>query len=284
MPQAARCSASRWTRHGLQAARLSLGRLGVATSLDLRCEHARRRHLHILAASELGGRCDALRRAYRHLWALWALGSDDLAQAAWRTWATRPPPTRARTTARTGGRATGKEERCFKSRPANADEEARAPPRMAVRGGVRGRLPVLRLVREHTRGRRLAARPRARAQVHGSRRRGLLGSNARDDVVCVNLNWRLTAGGAAPRRDRGRAQSLAARGLPRGGVPGRVAPGLGTGRLRQHGSSRSEAPAPDLTAAAQCARVDIRRGDLPLSATYSLLRTSRCVVAARAED
>ena len=23
--------------------------------------------------------CDALRRAYRHLWALWALGSDDLA-------------------------------------------------------------------------------------------------------------------------------------------------------------------------------------------------------------
>ena len=64
----------------LQAARLSLGRLGVATSLDLRCERTYYvRHLHILAASELGGRCDALRRAYRHLWALGAPGSDDLA-------------------------------------------------------------------------------------------------------------------------------------------------------------------------------------------------------------
>ena len=185
----------------LQAARLSLGRLGVATSLDLRCERTYyvRRHLHILAASELGGRCDALRRAYRHLWALWALGSDDLALCGLEDVGDAP----AADASPYDGENWWKGDVRFKAPRGGID--APPPPDEEEEGEARWysmeyALPLAGLPRALE---KLAALGAADGSLRGrvlelkfmgsSGGATLLGSNARDDVVCVNLNWRLTA-------------------------------------------------------------------------------------------
>ena len=64
----------------LHAARVSLGLLGVAVGLTLRCvpRYYVRRHMHTLRPRELIERLEALCHAYRHVWVWWALGEETL--------------------------------------------------------------------------------------------------------------------------------------------------------------------------------------------------------------
>ena len=64
----------------LRAARLSLGLLGVAVRIGLRCVPAYyvRRHVHVLGVSEFAARAESLCAAYRHLWVRWRLGHEAL--------------------------------------------------------------------------------------------------------------------------------------------------------------------------------------------------------------
>ena len=230
----------------LRAARLSLGFLGVATTIELRVvrRYFVRREVHTLRLPEFSARADAMTAHYRHLWALWILGQPELCVCGledlgetpahgatrydgenWYAPAPAPPfepPGRRRAAARPATAAA-----------AEPGAEAGAGPGPGVEAAYwvslqyafpRATLPSLiellsRLAGAEPAGGAstcsLAGRQLEIKFVGDGEGRTLLGVNAAGAVVCANVLWRLDA---AEREAGGALETLEAALIELGGT------------------------------------------------------------------
>ena len=191
----------------LRAVRISLGLLGIAVSLTLRCEprYYVRRHVHHMSVSELVDRAEALCATYRHLWVLWTLGEAEVCACALEDLGVAPAPGAERydgenwyrgappfvaphsTERKAGGDGGGEPEEKAKERWVSLQYAfgrerlgdlvaCLSSQRFLSAAGCAGRVVELKFV--------------------GGPGCALLGANANGPVVCVNVLWRevLTSG------------------------------------------------------------------------------------------